>query len=281
VNKIFSFISLVRLNKPIGIFLLLWPTLWALWLLSNGVPNLRVLGIFVLGVILTRSLGCAINDLVDRKIDAKVSRTKNRPLALKLISIHEAFYLIIILAIFSLVLVFQLNIYAIKIASIALILIILYPFTKRFLPIPQAFLGITFGFSILMVSVSVQSQITLEAWLLFVANAFWVLAYDTHYAVADMKDDMKIKIKSAPLTFGKATMKIIASCYLVAFSILILIGILSNYSFVYFIFLFIAFSIALNVWKKCILLESTANFNAFISNNYVGFLIFVGFLSQS
>ena len=281
MNKIFSFISLVRLNKPIGIFLLLWPTLWALWLLSNGVPNLRVLGIFVLGVILTRSLGCAINDLVDRKIDAKVSRTKNRPLALKLISIHEAFYLIIILAIFSLVLVFQLNIYAIKIASIALILIILYPFTKRFLPIPQAFLGITFGFSILMVSVSVQSQITLEAWLLFVANAFWVLAYDTHYAVADMKDDMKIKIKSAPLTFGKATMKIIASCYLVAFSILILIGILSNYSFVYFIFLFIAFSIALNVWKKCILLESTANFNAFISNNYVGFLIFVGFLSQS
>jgi len=281
VNKIFSFISLVRLNKPIGIFLLLWPTLWALWLLSNGVPNLRVLGIFVLGVILTRSLGCAINDLVDRKIDAKVSRTKNRPLALKLISIHEAFYLIIILAIFSLVLVFQLNIYAIKIASIALILIILYPFTKRFLPIPQAFLGITFGFSILMVSVSVQSQITLEAWLLFVANAFWVLAYDTHYAVADMKDDMKIKIKSAPLTFGKATMKIIASCYLVAFSVLILIGILSNYSFVYFIFLFIAFSIALNVWKKCILLESTANFNAFISNNYVGFLIFVGFLSQS
>ena len=281
MNKIFSFISLVRLNKPIGIFLLLWPTLWALWLLSNGVPNLRVLGIFVLGVILTRSLGCAINDLVDRKIDAKVSRTKNRPLALKLISIHEAFYLIIILVIFSLALVFQLNIYAIKIASIALILIILYPFTKRFLPIPQAFLGITFGFSILMVSVSVQSQITLEAWLLFVANAFWVLAYDTHYAVADMKDDMKIKIMSAPLTFGKATMKIIASCYLVAFSILILIGILSNYSFVYFIFLFIAFSIALNVWKKCILLESTANFNAFISNNYVGFLIFVGFLSQS
>ncbi|MBT3827219.1 MAG: 4-hydroxybenzoate octaprenyltransferase [Nitrosomonadales bacterium] len=281
MNKIFSFISLVRLNKPIGIFLLLWPTLWALWLLSNGVPNLRVLGIFVLGVILTRSLGCAINDLVDRKIDAKVSRTKNRPLALKLISIHEAFYLIIILVIFSLALVFQLNIYAIKIASIALILIILYPFTKRFLPIPQAFLGITFGFSILMVSVSVQSQITLEAWLLFVANAFWVLAYDTHYAVADMKDDMKIKIKSAPLTFGKATMKIIASCYLVAFSVLILIGILSNYSFVYFIFLFIAFSIALNVWKKCILLESTANFNAFISNNYVGFLIFVGFLSQS
>ena len=281
MNKIFSFISLVRLNKPIGIFLLLWPTLWALWLLSNGVPNLRVLGIFVLGVILTRSLGCAINDLVDRKIDAKVSRTKNRPLALKLISIHEAFYLIIILVIFSLALVFQLNIYAIKIASIALILIILYPFTKRFLPIPQAFLGITFGFSILMVSVSVQSQITLEAWLLFVANAFWVLAYDTHYAVADMKDDMKIKIKSAPLTFGKATMKIIASCYLVAFSVLILIGILSNYSFVYFIFLLIAFSIALNVWKKCILLESTANFNAFISNNYVGFLIFVGFLSQS
>jgi len=281
MNKIFSFISLVRLNKPIGIFLLLWPTLWALWLSSNGVPDLRVLGIFVLGVILTRSLGCAINDLVDRKIDAKVSRTKNRPLALKLISIHEAFYLIIILVIFSLVLVFQLNIYAIKIASIALILIILYPFTKRFLPIPQAFLGITFGFSILMVSVSVQSQITLEAWLLFVANAFWVLAYDTHYAVADMKDDMKIKIKSAPLTFGKATMKIIASCYLVAFSVLILIGILSNYSFVYFIFLFIAFSIALNVWKKCILLESTANFNAFISNNYVGFLIFVGFLSQS
>ena len=279
--KILSFINLLRLNRPIGIFLLLWPTLWALWLSSNGVPDLRILVIFILGVILTRSLGCAVNDLIDRNIDSKVARTKNRPLATGQISVNEVLCLITILGILALYLVFQLNTYAIKIACIALLFIFLYPFTKRFLPIPQVFLGITFGFSILMVFASIQSQITFDAWLLFAANAFWVLAYDSHYGVVDSIDDKKIKVMSAPLTFGRSIMKIIASCYLATFILLITIGILSNYSLLYFVAVTIAFILAFINWQRCLSLDPKANFKAFISNNYVGFFIFVGFLSQS
>jgi 4-hydroxybenzoate polyprenyltransferase len=279
--KILPFINLLRLNRPIGIFLLLWPTLWALWLSSNGMPDLRILGIFIIGVILTRSLGCAVNDLIDRNIDSKVFRTKNRPLASGQISVNEVLWLITVLGILALYLVFQLNTYAIKISCIALLFIFLYPYTKRFLPIPQAFLGITFGFSILMVFASIQSQITFDAWLLFVANAFWVLAYDSHYGIVDSIDDKKIKVMSAPLTFGKSTMKIIGSCYLVTFILLITIGTMSSYSLLYFAALCVAFLLAFINWQKSLLFDPKANFNAFISNNYVGFLIFVGFLSQS
>ena len=279
--KILPFVNLLRLNRPIGIFLLLWPTLWALWLSSHGMPDLRTLGIFILGVIVTRSLGCAVNDLVDRNIDSKVFRTKNRPLASGQISVNEVLYLIIALAILALYLVFQLNTYAIKISCIALLFIFLYPFTKRFLPVPQAFLGITFGFSILMVFAFTQSQITVDAWLLFAANAFWVLAYDSHYGIVDSTDDKKIKVMSAPLTFGKSTMKIIGSCYLVTFILLVTIGSMSSYGALYFVALFIAFLLAFINWQKSLLFDPKANFNAFISNNYVGFFIFVGFLSQS
>ncbi len=279
--KILPFINLLRLNRPIGIFLLLWPTLWALWLSSNGVPDLRILIIFILGVIVTRSLGCAVNDLVDRNIDSKVFRTKNRPIASGQISVNEALCLITVLGMLALYLVFQLNSYAIKISCIALLFIFLYPFTKRFLPIPQAFLGITFGFGILMVFATIQSQIPLDAWLLFAANAFWVLAYDSHYGIVDSIDDKKIKVMSAPLTFGKSTMKIIGSCYLATFILLVTIGAMSSYSLLYFVALSVAFLLAIINWKKSLLLDSKANFNAFISNNYVGFFIFVGFLSQS
>jgi len=279
--KILPFINLLRLNRPIGIFLLLWPTLWALWLSSNGVPDLRILIIFILGVIVTRSLGCAVNDLVDRNIDSKVFRTKNRPIASGQISVNEVLCLITVLGILALYLVFQLNSYAIKISCIALLFIFLYPFTKRFLPIPQAFLGITFGFGILMVFATIQSQITLDAWLLFAANAFWVLAYDSHYGIVDSVDDKKIKVMSAPLTFGKSTMKIIGSCYLATFILLVTIGAMSSYSLLYFVALSVAFLLAIINWKKSLLFDSKANFNAFISNNYVGFFIFVGFLSQS
>ena len=279
--KILPFINLLRLNRPIGIFLLLWPTLWALWLSSHGIPDLRTLGIFILGVIVTRSLGCAVNDLVDRNIDSKVLRTKNRPLASGQISVNEVLYLIIALAILALFLVFQLNTYAIKISCIALLFIFLYPFTKRFLPIPQAFLGMTFGFSILMVFAFTQSQITADAWLLFAANAFWVLAYDSHYGIVDSIDDKKIKVMSVPLTFGKSTMNIIGGCYLATFILLVTIGSMSSYGVLYFVALFIAFLLAFINWQKSLLFDPKANFNAFISNNYVGFFIFVGFLSQS
>lgn len=279
--KVWPYINLIRLNKPIGIFLLLWPTLSALWLSSNGMPDSRLLCIFILGVILTRSLGCAINDIFDIEIDKRVSRTKNRPLALGQISFKETLYFIFFLGALSFWLVLQLNLYAIKIAFIALIFITLYPITKRFLPIPQAFLGVTFGFGILMSFAVTQNQIPVEAWMLFIANAFWVLAYDTHYAVVDMIDDKKIKIKSSPLTFGRKTMMVILFCYFMTFFILMAIGVLSDFKINFFIALLVAFFIALYVWQKCLSFDPNANFNAFKLNNYVGFFIFLGFLSQS
>ena len=157
----------------------------------------------------------------------------------------------------------------------------MYPFTKRFLPVPQAFLGVTFGFSILMVFAFTQNQITFDAWLLFAANAFWVLAYDSHYGIVDSIDDKKIKVMSAPLTFGNSTMKFIGGCYLATFILLVTIGTMSSYSLFYFVALLIAFLLAFINWQKSLFFDPKANFNAFISNNYVGFFIFVGFLSQS
>ena len=194
---------------------------------------------------------------------------------------NSLFYFLLAILALSFWLVLQLNSYAIKIAFIALIFIALYPITKRFLPIPQAFLGVTFGFSILMSFAVTQNQIPIEAWMLFIANAFWVLAYDSHYAVVDMMDDKKIKIRSSPLTFGRKTMKVILFCYFMTFFILMAIGVLSDFKINFFIALLVAFFIALYVWQKCLSFDSNANFNAFKLNNYVGFFIFLGFLSQS
>jgi len=280
-NKILAFYKLIRLDKPIGILLLLWPTLWALLMASKRLPDLKLLIIFICGAILMRSAGCVINDYFDRKIDPQVQRTKNRQIGLGNITFNEALFIVLVLCLSSFVLVIQLNLLSIQIAFITLLFVISYPLTKRFFWVPQLYLGITFGFGILIAFAAVQNQIPMQAYFLFAANIFWAIAYDSHYAVSDMRDDKALNIHSAPLTFQEMTIKIIFLSYLSMFFILCLIGFIEQFSYQYYLALFLAGAIAIyncNLGKE---LNSEKNFKAFLLNNYLGFFIFLGFLSQS
>ena len=280
-NKIVAFYKLMRLDKPVGIFLLLWPTLWALFLASNALPDLKLLSIFIAGSILMRSAGCVINDYFDRKIDPQVQRTKNRQIGLGNVTLYEVFFIVLALSLTSFILVLQLNLLSMQVAFIAFLFVISYPLTKRFFCMPQLYLGITFGFGILIAFSAVQNQIPPQAFLLFAANIFWAIAYDSHYAVSDMSDDRALNIYSVPLTFKGLTIKIIFISYLLMFFILYVIGFIEQFSYQYYLALLIAIFIALyncNLSKK---LNSEKNFKAFLLNNYLGCFIFLGFLSQT
>lgn len=279
-NKIVAFYKLMRLDKPVGIFLLLWPTLWALFLASNALPDLKLLSIFIAGSILMRSAGCVINDYFDRKIDPQVQRTKNRQIGLGNVTLYEVFFIVLALSLTSFILVLQLNLLSMQVAFIAFLFVISYPLTKRFFCMPQLYLGVTFGFGILIAFSAVQNQIPSQAFLLFAANIFWAIAYDSHYAVSDMSDDRALNIYSVPLTFKGLTIKIIFISYLLMFFILYVIGFIEQFSYQYYLALLIAIFIALyncNLSKK---LNSEKNFKAFLLNNYLGCFIFLGFLSQ-
>ena len=279
-NKIVAFYKLMRLDKPVGIFLLLWPTLWALFLASNALPDLKLLSIFIAGSILMRSAGCVINDYFDRKIDPQVQRTKNRQIGLGNVTLYEVFFIVLALSLTSFILVLQLNLLSMQVAFIAFLFVISYPLTKRFFCMPQLYLGVTFGFGILIAFSAVQNQIPPQAFLLFAANIFWAIAYDSHYAVSDMSDDRALNIYSVPLTFKGLTIKIIFISYLLMFFILYVIGFIEQFSYQYYLALLIAIFIALyncNLSKK---LNSEKNFKAFLLNNYLGCFIFLGFLSQ-
>ena len=217
MGKFSTLINLTRINKPIGIFLLLWPTLSALWLASEGMPNIKMLVIFILGTILMRSAGCVANDLADRKFDSFVKRTKNRPITSGLVSIQEAIILLLSLLITSFLLVIQLNYLTIWISFFAFLFSLTYPFTKRFFNLPQLYLGVTFGFGVLMAFSAVQNKIPIEALILFGSNIFWAFAYDSHYAISDMEDDKKLNIHSAPLTFNNKIVLIITLSYFLMF----------------------------------------------------------------
>ncbi|HEY9098069.1 MAG TPA: 4-hydroxybenzoate octaprenyltransferase [Thiobacillus sp.] len=205
--------KLMRLDKPIGILLLLWPTLWGQWLASNGHPDWIILWIFVMGVVLMRSAGCVINDYADRNIDAHVARTRERPLATGKIAPREALLLAAGLSILAFLLILPLDPLVIQLSVVALFLAATYPFTKRFFALPQAYLGIAFGFGIPMSYAALWGSIPLEAWVLLAANTFWAIAYDTQYAMVDRKDDLKIGIKTSAITFGRYDLAVIALCY--------------------------------------------------------------------
>ena len=280
MTKLSAFINLTRINKPIGIFLLLWPTLTAIFLASEGVPNIYILLIFILGTVLMRSAGCIMNDLVDRNIDSFVKRTKNRPIAAGIVRPKEAIILVLILLVFSFFLVIQLNIFSIGMAFLAVVLSFTYPFTKRFFFIPQLYLGITFGFGILIAFTAIQNKIPLEAFILFLANIFWAFAYDSHYAITDMNDDKKLNINSSALTFGNKTIMMIILSYIFMFISLSMIGILKEYGLNFFLILTIAFIICLYGCFESRKMEPHKNFEAFLRNNYVGIIVLIGFISQ-
>lgn len=203
MNRVSLYLKLIRFDKPVGTLLLLWPTLWALWLASNGHPSMANLLVFGLGTFLMRSVGCIFNDIADRKIDSHVIRTRNRPLTQGLISIKEALLLALILSLMAGSLVLTRNTLTQILALPALFLAATYPYTKRFFPVPQAYLGLAFGFGIPMAYAATGNEIPTEAWLLMGANFFWTVAYDTCYAMVDRPDDQHLNIHSSALFFGR------------------------------------------------------------------------------
>ena len=280
MTKLSAFINLTRINKPIGIFLLLWPTLTALSLASDGIPNTHILFIFILGTIIMRSAGCIINDLIDCNIDPLVKRTRNRPIAARIIGPKEAIIFLVLLLICSIFLVMQLNFFSFGIALLALLFSLTYPFTKRFFVMPQIYLGITFGFGILMAFSAIQDNLPLEALILFTANVFWAFSYDSHYAIMDLEDDKKLKINSTALFFGNKILIMITLSYFFMFLNLIFIGFLKEFNLSFFLMLAIALAIALYGCFESRYMESQKNFEAFLRNNYVGFFVFIAFISQ-
>jgi 4-hydroxybenzoate polyprenyltransferase len=216
---------LMRLDKPIGLLLLLWPTLWGLWLSALGRPDWLVVWIFVLGAVLMRSAGCVINDLADRNFDPHVERTRNRPLAAGRVSVREAWWLFTALVGCAAVLVWPLRSWLLAgLCLAALGLAASYPFTKRFLAIPQAYLGVAFGFGIPMAYAAQLGQVPAEAWWLLLANVFWAIAYDTEYAMVDRADDLKIGIRTSAITFGRFDVAAVMLCYGLALALLGVVG---------------------------------------------------------
>jgi len=268
------------MNKPIGVLLLLWPTLTALLVAEQGIPELRIMIIFIIGTFLMRSAGCIANDLADKNIDTHVERTKNRPLVTKEVSTFEALLFLFVLLLLSFFLVLQLNFLTIKLSVFALLSVLIYPFCKRFFAVPQLMLGISFGFGILMAFAAIQYLIPFEAWALFTANIFWALSYDSHYAIKDMKDDQKINVCSSALTFKNYTIPFILISFTLMFLILLFLGYDNNYSISFYILIVISLVIALRGSIKGISMDPDKNFEAFLSNNYVGFFMFMAFMSQ-
>lgn len=279
-EKLDAYEKLMRLDKPIGILLLLWPTLNALWISSYGHPNWVIVWIFLLGTVLMRSAGCVMNDLADRKFDGHVARTQHRPLVTGLVSVKEALMLAAGLSLAAFVLVWQLNAYTVKLSFVALFLAMTYPLMKRFISIPQAYLGIAFGFGIPMAFAAQHSQVSLVAWLLLVANIFWAVAYDTEYAMVDREDDVKIGIKSSALWFGKYDIQAIMLCYGVMLAIFLWLGVKIHFKWPYFVGLLFASVIALYHFQLIQRREPAKCFKAFLHNNWLGAAIFIGLVAN-
>lgn len=268
--------KLMRLDKPIGILLLLWPTLWGLWLSSAGHTNWVMLWIFTLGTVLMRSAGCVINDYADRAIDPLVARTKDRPLAAGLVSRKEALLLAAGLALMAFVLILPLNSLTLKLSVVAVLLAASYPFTKRFFALPQAYLGIAFGFGIPMAYAAQTAQVPMVAWVLLGANVFWAIAYDTQYAMVDREDDRKIGIKTSALTFGKYDVAAVMLCYALFLLVLVWVGRSLHMHWPFYTGLGIAAGLMLYHFQLIQARDPALCFKAFLHNNWVGAAIFGG-----
>lgn len=276
VERIEQYEKLMRLDRPIGILLLLWPTLWALWMAGAGRPNWIMVWIFVLGTVLMRSAGCVINDYADRDFDAHVSRTRDRPMAAGRVSGREALLLAAALSLSAFLLVLHLDRLVRWLSVPALFLAASYPYTKRFLALPQAYLGIAFGFGIPMAYAAETGAVPAQAWLLLLANVFWVIAYDTEYAMVDRVDDLKIGIRTSAITFGRYDVLAVMLCYSSALVLLALIGWQAHYGAVYFAGLCVASVIAVYHYRLIRDRDPALCFRAFLHNNWFGAAVFGG-----
>ncbi len=272
--------KLMRLDKPIGTLLLLWPTLWALWLSSDGRPDWMVTWVFALGTLLMRSAGCVINDYADRDFDLHVERTRERPLTAGKVTTREALWLFAGLSLASFALVLLLGRPLVIWLSLpALFLAASYPFTKRFFAIPQAYLGIAFGFGIPMAYAAQLGSVPAEAWWLLLANVFWAVAYDTEYAMVDRNDDLKIGIKTSAITFGRFDVAAVMLCYAATLAIIGAVGLGRGLGWPFLGGLGLAGGIMARHYLWIRGREREACFRAFRHNNWVGLAIFAGILA--
>ena len=275
-NRLQAYAHLIRLDKPIGTLLLLWPTLWALWLASSGMPDLSILFIFVMGTFLMRSAGCAMNDYADRDFDRYVQRTKDRPVTSGKISGKEAVAVALALALIAFLLIQSLNIFTKQLSVLALLVAFIYPFTKRFFAIPQAILGIAFGFGIPMAYAAVLNFIPLEAWVLFVGNIFWAIAYDTAYAMVDREDDLRLGLRTSAITFGKYDVVAIGVCYAILLMTQLWVAYLADLSNYFLVGWIMALACAIYHMQLVSTRKREECFLAFRHNNWLGGFLFLG-----
>jgi 4-hydroxybenzoate polyprenyltransferase len=275
-RRLWEYVLLMRLDKPVGILLLLWPVLWALWIAADGSPPIDILLIFVLGTVLTRSAGCIINDFADRDIDPHVERTRERPLAARRVSPYEALILCAILLLVAFGLVLQLDRHTAALAVVAAGLLISYPFFKRFFPAPQLYLGIAFGWGVPMAFVAVQGEVGALGWLIFAITTLWALIYDTYYAMVDRDDDRELGIHSTALLFGRADLAVISSLQLLMIAGLWKMGHMAALGTVYFV----AVAVAAVLFHRHLWWarhrERAGCFKAFLGNQTIGLVMFVG-----
>ena len=282
VNKAFladrlqQYWLLARFDKPIGILILLWPALWALWVASNGKPDLWVLFIICSGVVLMRAAGCVINDYADRDFDPHVERTKQRPIAAGKVSPKEALILFVVLCLCAFVLVLQLNLMTIMLSFIAAFLAASYPFMKRYTNLPQAYLGIAFGFAVPMSFSAQTNTVPMVAWIMYLAVMLWALVYDTMYAMVDKEDDLKIGVKSTAILFGEKDRQIMAGLQLIIIFLLVIIGLIQQLGSFYYAGVAVAFGLSVYQQKLIFNRDKALCFKAFINSNYFGLAIFSG-----
>ena len=275
-EKLKLYLQLIRWDRPAGWLLLLWPTLSALWVASNGFPGWHLLTIFTLGTILMRSAGCCVNDVADREFDKHVKRTAQRPVTRGAVSVREALLLGAVLALLAFGLVLTTNALTIAWSFAALAIAIAYPFAKRFVSMPQAVLGVAFSFGIPMAFAAVQSQTPLLAWVLLIGNLFWVLAYDTEYAMVDRDDDLKIGMKTSAITLGRLDVPAVLLFY--AIYLIIWALTLVKYSYPAIFIVAIAVAALQAIWHGWLIRNRSRDgcFKAFRLNHWVGFAVFVG-----
>ncbi len=275
-DRLIQYAYLMRLNKPIGIYLLLWPTLWALWLSGQGRPDLLVVSVFVAGVVLMRSAGCVINDYADRHFDPHVARTKDRPIAAGRVRPREALALFAGLCLLAFALVLLMNRLTVYLSLVAVLLAATYPFMKRYTHLPQVFLGAAFGWAVPMAFAAQTGELPRAAWLLFVATVLWATAYDTMYGMVDREDDFKIGVKSTAILFGDADRIVIGVLQVLALLALVLVGPAAGLTGYYYFGLLLAAGLAL--YQQFLIRERIPQrcFKAFLNNNWFGAVVFSG-----
>ncbi len=278
-SRIALYERLMRLDKPIGTLLLLWPTLWAVWIAGFGRPHWITVWIFALGTLLMRSAGCVVNDVWDARFDAQVKRTRDRPVATGEVTRREALLVAAVLALLAFGLVLVFNAFTVALSVVALLLAVTYPLTKRFFVLPQAYLGIAFGFGIPMAFAAQTDELPATAWALLAANVFWAIAYDTEYAMVDRDDDVKLGIRTSAILFGRHDVAAVMICYAATLAILVWVGMYEKLRWPYYPGLAVA--AAMMGYHYMLIRDRTREgcFKAFLHNNWVGAAIFAGIVA--